>query len=77
MSKAHEDHLLMSKAVTAWYRHYGVEWDDEASSFLCDAAIELYEHGCRSAESMAAALISTYVGIAGTRVNAPSSDSIH
>ncbi len=77
MSEAQEDHLLMSRAVSAWYRHYGVEWDDHASSFLCDAAIELYKNGCRSAELMAAALISNYVGIAGTRVNAPSSGSIH
>jgi len=27
-AKDHEDHLRMSKAVSAWYRHYGVEWDD-------------------------------------------------
>ncbi|MBY3043718.1 hypothetical protein [Rhizobium leguminosarum] len=78
MSKCIEnDHLLMSKAVREWYRHYEVEWDDQASSFLCDAAIELYNEGCRSVEEMATVLIGTYVGLAATRVNAPTSSSVH
>lgn len=78
MSKCiQEDHLLMSKAVREWYRYYEVEWDDQASSFLCDAAIELYNGGCRSLEEMATVLIGTYVGLAATRVNAPSSSSVH
>ncbi|MBY5801136.1 hypothetical protein [Rhizobium leguminosarum] len=78
MSKCiQEDHLLMSKAVRAWYRYYEVEWDDQASSFLCDAAIGLYDEGCRSVEEMATVLIGTYVGLAATRVNAPSSSSVH
>ncbi|MGM5056121.1 hypothetical protein ACD589_15740 [Rhizobium sp. 814_E9_N1_1] len=78
MSKCiQNDHLLMSKAVREWYRYYEVEWDDQASSFLCDAAIELYNEGCRSVEEMATVLIGTYVGLAATRVNAPSSSSLH
>ncbi|MGR8925311.1 hypothetical protein ACU8MB_16365 [Rhizobium leguminosarum] len=78
MSKCiQEDQLLMSKAVREWYRYYEVEWDDQASSLLCDAAIELYNEGCRSVEEMATVLIGTYVGLAATRVNAPSSSSVH
>ncbi|TAX38963.1 hypothetical protein [Rhizobium leguminosarum] len=78
MSKCiQEDHLLMSKAVREWYRYYEVGWDDQASSFLCDAAIGLYDEGCRSVEEMATVLIGTYVGLAATRVNAPSSSSVH
>jgi len=78
MSKvAQEDRLIMSKAVKEWYRHYNVAWDDQASSFLCDAAIELYYDGCRSVQEMATILIGTYVGLAATRVNAPSSHSVH
>ncbi|MGO6727864.1 hypothetical protein ELI54_30075 (plasmid) [Rhizobium ruizarguesonis] len=78
MSKCiQNDHLLMSKAVREWYRYYEVEWDDQASSFLCDAAIEFYNEGCRSVEEMATLLIGTYVGLAATRVNAPSSSSVH
>jgi len=77
MSKVPEDHVLISKAVSAWYRHYGVGWDDYPSSFLCDVAIEMYANGCRSVEMLAASLISEYVGIEGTRVNAPSSDAVH
>ncbi|MGO8080919.1 hypothetical protein [Rhizobium leguminosarum] len=72
-----KDYLLISKAVREWYRHYKVEWDDKASSFLCDAAIDLYDDGCRSVEEMATVLIGTYVGLAATRVNAPSSSSVH
>ncbi len=74
---SHPDHLIISKAVSQWYRHYNVTWDDEASSFLCDAAIKLYEEGSRSAEEMATVLIGTYVGLAATRVNAPTSDALH
>lgn len=44
---------------------------------LCDAAIELYDGGCRSVDEMATVLIGTYVGLAATRVNSPSSDAIH
>ncbi|NEK17761.1 hypothetical protein [Rhizobium leguminosarum] len=78
MSKCiQNDHLLMSKAVREWYRYYEVEWDDQASSSLCDAAIELYNECCRSVEEMATVLIGTYVGLAATRVNAPSSSSVH
>lgn len=72
-----QDRLIMSKAVREWYRHYNVAWDDQASSFLCDAAIELYNDGCRSVQEMATVLIGAYVGLAATRVNAPSSDSVH
>ncbi|MBB3320428.1 hypothetical protein FHT77_006348 [Rhizobium sp. BK181] len=77
MTKARTDHRIMSQAVREWYQYYNVEWDDQASSFLCDAAIDLYDHGCRSVEDMAATLIETYVGLAGTRVNASSSVSVH
>ncbi|ACS60070.1 conserved hypothetical protein (plasmid) [Rhizobium leguminosarum bv. trifolii WSM1325] len=45
--------------------------------FLRDAAIELYNKDCRSVEEMATVLIGTYVGLAATRVNAPSSSSVH
>jgi len=72
-----QDHLIMTGAVREWYRHYNAMWDDEASSVLCDAAIELYNEGCRSVEEMATVLIGTYVGVAATRVNAPTSDAIH
>ncbi|ACI58350.1 conserved hypothetical protein (plasmid) [Rhizobium leguminosarum bv. trifolii WSM2304] len=74
---AEEDNLIMSKAVRAWYRHCGVYWDDQASAFLCDAAIGLYNEGYRSVEEMATVLIGTIVGLVATRVNAPSSDSVH
>ncbi len=33
------DHRIMSQAVREWYRYCEVEWDDQASSFLCDVAI--------------------------------------
>jgi len=70
LSNVPEDHVLISKAVSAWYRHYGVSWDDNAPSFLC-------ANGCRSPEMLAATLISDFVGIAATRVNATSSYAVH
>ncbi|OCJ17254.1 hypothetical protein A6U87_20840 [Rhizobium sp. AC44/96] len=70
MSKAEEGHVIISKAVQKWYRHYQVAWDDEASSFLCDAALKLYDNGFRSVEEVADRLIKTYVGVPDTRVNA-------
>ena len=78
MPKAAQDtHLIISVAVKEWYRYYNLGWDDQASSFLCDAAIDLYNQGCRSSEEMATILIGTYVGLESTRVNAPSSTSLH
>ncbi len=74
---AYPDHLIISQAVSQWYRYYNADWDDHASSFLCDAAIDLYNDGCSSADEMAAILIGTYVGIPATRVNAPSSSALH
>jgi hypothetical protein len=72
-----QDYQIMSQAVHAWYRFYEVDWNDEASSFLCSAAIELYNEGCRSAEEMATTLIGNYVGLPATRVNSRSSQSVH
>jgi len=77
MRRVDHEQSVIAKAVREWYRHYDVEWDDSASSFLCDAAIELYDGGCRSLENMATILIGNYVGLAATRVNAPTSDAVH
>jgi hypothetical protein len=67
----------MSLAVQNWYRFYEVEWNDEVSSFLCSAAIALYNDGCRCADEMATTLIGEYVGLVATRINAPTSMSVH
>lgn len=72
-----QDGLVISGAVSAWYHYYGATWDDRASSILCDAAIAIFDGGCRSVDGIAAALIGSYVGILGTRVNAPTSEAVH
>ncbi|NKL39753.1 hypothetical protein GFL57_01755 [Rhizobium leguminosarum bv. viciae] len=54
-----------------------MRWSGTIKRLLCDAAIELYNEGCRSVEEMATLLIGTYVGLPATRVNAPSSSSVH
>ncbi|PZM14839.1 hypothetical protein CPY51_09015 [Rhizobium tubonense] len=78
MTKGTEkEYRIISQAVQAWYRFYGDDWDDEASSFLCSAAIKLYNGGCRSTEDLATTLIGTYVGLAATRVYARSSVTLH
>jgi hypothetical protein len=77
MSQAEKGRMVISKAVQKWYQHYQVAWGDEASSFLLDAALKLYDSGFRSVDELAGALIRTHVGIPDTRVNARSSDSVH
>ncbi len=78
MAKADEqDFRMMSRAVQRWYRFYEVNPTNKASTVLCSAAIELFNGGCRSSDDMATTLIASYVGLAATWVNAPSSQAVH
>jgi hypothetical protein len=71
------DVAVLSEAVQRWYRYYEVSVDDTATETLCGAALELYNEGHRTVEEIATILIGTYVGISSTRVNAPTSQSVH
>ena len=71
------EYRLTSEAVQTWYRFYEVSPDDRASHVLCTAAIDLYQHGYRTADDIATMLIGTYVGIWSTKVNASTSASVH
>jgi len=75
--KLEPDFRTMSEAVQAWHRHYGIIPNEQSTSVLCLAAIELYNEGYRSLDEIAAMLISTYVGQEATRVNAPTSAAVH
>ncbi|WP_018858705.1 hypothetical protein [Rhizobium sp. 42MFCr.1] len=75
--KLEPDFRTMSEAVQAWHRHYGIIPNEQSTSVLCLAAIELYNEGYRSLDEIAAMLISTYVGQDATRVNAPTSAAVH
>jgi hypothetical protein len=68
---------MLSEAVQAWYRFYEVSPHARASQFLSKAAINLYNDGYKTADDIASVLIGTYVGIWSTKVNAPTSASIH
>ncbi|CAN7734141.1 hypothetical protein [Rhizobium sp. LjRoot258] len=68
---------VMSEAVQAWYRFYEAPPDDRASRVLRIAAIDLYYDGYKTAEDIAFVLIGTYVGICSTKINAPTSASVH
>ncbi|NLR97032.1 hypothetical protein HGP17_09305 [Rhizobium sp. P38BS-XIX] len=68
---------VLSQAVQAWYRYYDVEPDETASHALCLAAIEFYNDGYRTLDDLSTVLIGTYVGKWSTRVNAPTSISVH
>jgi hypothetical protein len=74
---ARPDIDLLSEAVQRWYRFYEVPPDEAATDILCSAALGLYREGHRSLEDIATVLIGTYVGISATRVNAPTSQSVH
>ena len=68
---------LLSDAVQQWYRYYEVTPDEQCSSTLCNAAIDLFNRGYRTADDVATMLIGTYVGRWATRVNMPISSTIH
>ena len=68
---------MLSEAVQAWYRYYEVKPDEQASAVLCSAAIDLFHQGYHSADDIAIVLIGTYIGKLSTRINAPSSTSLH
>lgn len=71
------DFKTMSEAVQAWYRFYQIDPKNGLSDLLCRAAIDLYRDGYHSSDDIATALIGSYVGIHATRVNAPTSASVH
>jgi hypothetical protein len=73
----HPGFRMMSEAVQAWYRFYEVRPDDRCSNVLCQAAIDLYQGGLRTVDDIATTLIGSYVGVYATRVNAPTSLSVH
>lgn len=77
LMKRESDFRAMSEAVQNWYRFYEVQPNDQSSHVLCTAAINLYNEGYRTVDDIAAALIVTYAGIWSTKVNAPTSSSIH
>lgn len=72
-----EHFRMLSEAVQAWYRYYEVEPDELASQTLSAAAIEFFKEGYRSLDHVTTMLIGTYVGKWSTRVNAPTSASLH
>ncbi|WP_245456736.1 hypothetical protein [Rhizobium hidalgonense] len=71
------DFRMLSEAVQAWYRFYEVDPDERASQTLCTAALEFYQEGYKTAEEVSTLLIGTYVGLWSTRVNSPSSATVH
>lgn len=68
---------ILSDAVERWFEYYEVDSDERTSQVLCAAAVGLFRDGYRGADELATALIGTYVGLWSTRVNAPTSVSIH
>ncbi len=68
---------MLSSAVQRWYRHYSDEHDERTSDVLCQATIALFEQGHRSEDEIVTLLIGSYVGLDSTRVNAPTSSSVH
>ena len=71
------DICMLSRAVQAWFRHYGATVGDESTQVLCSAAVDLYNNGHKTAEEIASVLIDAYRGLEATRINAPTSAAIH
>jgi len=76
-AQGHADFRMLSEAVQAWYRHYDVDPDEPVSAVLCSAALSLYQRGHRSVEAIASGLIGAFIGMPSTRINAPTSASVH
>ncbi|MDF0664043.1 MULTISPECIES: hypothetical protein [unclassified Rhizobium] len=68
---------VVSEAVRRWFEFYEVPLDERASNTLCSAAISLYGDGYQTVDDIATMSIGTYVGIWATRINAPTSASVH
>jgi hypothetical protein len=68
---------VVSEAVTAWFRFYGLDPCEKSLSALAQAAGQLYLGGNRSADDLATSLIGTYIGRWSLMVNAPTSASVH
>jgi hypothetical protein len=68
---------MLLRADQAWHRYYEVEPDDQSSHTLSAAAIEFFQNGHRTLDDVTTLLIGTYVGKWSTRVNAPTSASVH
>jgi hypothetical protein len=71
LMKRESDFRAMSEAVQNWYRFYEVQPNDLHRSD------QPYNEGYRTVDYIAAGLIVTYAGIWSTKVNAPTSSSIH
>ncbi|MBB3318223.1 MULTISPECIES: hypothetical protein [unclassified Rhizobium] len=76
MTRRDGQSALISKAVKQWYSFYEIQPDEASSETLCKAAIGLLEQGFDS-EDIATLLIGKYVGKWATRINAPSSNTVH
>jgi hypothetical protein len=68
---------VLASAVDQWFRYYDVDQDDHVWNVLWKAAFDLYKDGYRSEDDLATLLIGTFVGLASTKVNAPSSATVH
>ncbi|MFP3547319.1 hypothetical protein SB748_28315 [Rhizobium sp. SIMBA_035] len=68
---------VLGSAVDQWFRYYEVENVHHVRNVLCNTALDLYKDGYRSEGDLATLLIGTFVGIASTKINAPSSLTIH
>jgi hypothetical protein len=68
---------VVSEAIKQWFAYYEVPLNEPMSHALCSAAIRYYAQGHRNADALATLLIGTFVGVWSTRVNAPTSESVH
>ncbi|AJD45895.1 hypothetical protein RGR602_PC01871 (plasmid) [Rhizobium gallicum bv. gallicum R602sp] len=56
------DLRLMSGAVQAWYRHFGLAPEPRYSAMLCSSVIDRFNQGHSSVEDLTAHLIALFDG---------------
>lgn len=74
--KKHQAEIIQA-AVSDWFRFYEIQPDGLTSEMLIKTAVEYFDDGLTDAADLSAALIGNFSGILWTRVNAPTSISIH
>jgi hypothetical protein len=75
-SMCSEDFEAVSRAVQAWHRRYGAALEDQMTSVLCTAAINMFNDGM-SPEEIAVELVERYPGPVWAQRQPTPSGAIH
>jgi hypothetical protein len=73
----YSDYKTMTFAINAWYRHFRLSANDQATTVLCMAALELFQHGRTRRDDLCAGLLERFPAAELLKQNAKTSISVH